>query len=194
VTARESQKVELVDTSGNPMGSTTVEDAHQAPGRLHRAFSVFLRDPDGRVLIQQRAAIKTRFPLRWANSCCGHPAPGEEVAVAAGRRLIEELGVKSPALVEVGVYTYFAEDPATGRVEHEYDHVLIGDVPAGLPIRPDPEEVADARWITVPALLAEMGRDARAYAPWLFGVTTCLADASPDSTPQRDAPERSGGR
>jgi isopentenyl-diphosphate Delta-isomerase len=195
VTDRESQKVELVDTSGHPMGSTTVEDAHQAPGRLHRAFSVFLRDPDGRVLVQQRAAVKTRFPLRWANSCCGHPGPGEEVAAAARQRLIEELGVTSlPPLTEVGVYTYFAEDPATGRVEHEYDHVLVGEVPAGLAIRPDPDEVAGTRWVTVAALLGEMARDSRAYAPWLFGVTTRLAEASPGGMPSRDAPERSGGR
>lgn len=194
MSARETQYVELVDNSGQPLGAATVQDAHQAPGRLHRAFSVFLRDPDGRVLIQQRAAVKTRFPLRWANSCCGHPAPGEEVAVAAGRRLVEELGVEGPPLTEVGVYTYFAEDPATGRVEHEFDHVLVGDVPAGLTLRPDPEEVADTRWTTVAALLGEMGRDSRAYAPWLFGVTTRLAEASPDGSPRRDAPERSGGR
>ena len=64
--------------TGRPIGSATVDEAHQAPGQLHRAFSVFLRDADGRVLLQQRAAAKTRFPLRWANTCCGHPAPGEE--------------------------------------------------------------------------------------------------------------------
>jgi isopentenyl-diphosphate delta-isomerase len=194
VTARESQKVELVDTSGHPMGSTSVEDAHQPPGRLHRAFSVFLRDPDGRVLLQQRAEVKTRFPLRWANSCCGHPAPGEEVAHAASLRLGEELGVQAPPLTEIGVYTYFAEDPATGRVEHEYDHVLVGEVPPGLSVNPDPNEVADTRWVTVPALLGEMARESRAYAPWLFGVTSRLAEANPDGQPLRDAPERSGGR
>src|SRR6202008_2383007 len=105
------------DGQGAPVGSATVDEAHRAPGRLHRAFSVFLRDPaGGRVLRQQRAAVKPRFPLRWANSCCGHPLPGEEVAVAAGRRLIEELGVRDVPLIEVGVYTYRAEDPESGRV------------------------------------------------------------------------------
>jgi isopentenyl-diphosphate delta-isomerase len=155
---------------------------------------VFLRDPDGRVLLQQRAEVKTRFPLRWANSCCGHPAPGEEVAHAASLRLGEELGVQAPPLTEIGVYTYFAEDPATGRVEHEYDHVLVGEVPPGLSVNPDPNEVADTRWVTVPALLGEMARESRAYAPWLFGVTSRLAEANPDGQPLRDAPERSGGR
>ncbi|XVU25628.1 isopentenyl-diphosphate Delta-isomerase [Actinoplanes sp. CA-054009] len=188
MTAREEHLVELVDTEGEPLGSATVEQAHRAPGQLHRAFSVFLRDESGNVLLQQRAAVKTRFPLRWANTCCGHPEPGEDPAVAAGRRLGEELGLPPVPLTEVGVYAYYAEDPATGRVEYEYDHVLVGDMPAGMRPAPDPSEVADCRWVSVPALIDELGGDSRAYAPWLLGVTTCLA-----SWPST-APERSGGR
>ena len=186
MTAREQHQVELVDAEGSAVGSTTVAEAHQAPGRLHRAFSVFLRDGDGRVLLQQRAAVKTRFPLRWANSCCGHPEPGEKPAVAAARRLIEELGVEDVPLHEVGVYAYYAEDPATGRVEYEYDHVLVGDLPAGVHPMPDPDEVADIRWIPVPELLGDLERDPRAYAPWLLGVSTSLARHL-DSVPARDA-------
>jgi isopentenyl-diphosphate delta-isomerase len=150
VTARESHVVELVDAEGVASGSTTVDEAHRAPGRLHRAFSVFLRDPAGRVLLQQRAAIKTRFPLRWANTCCGHPQPGEDVTVAAARRLAEEIRVTGVPLTEVGVYSYYAEDPATGRVEYEYDHVLVGDLPVDREPHPDPAEVADLRWVSVP--------------------------------------------
>ncbi len=176
MTAREAHEVELVDAEGNPAGAATVADAHEAPGRLHRAFSVFLRDADGRVLLQQRAEVKTRFPLRWANTCCGHPTPGQTVADAAARRLDEELGLTGVSFSEVGVYTYYAADPETGRVEYEYDHVLLGDLPAGVLPRPDPAEVADLRWVTVPALLADIGDDARAYAPWLLGVTTRLAE------------------
>ena len=89
---REETPVELVDADGTAMGEATVAVAHTAPGLLHRAFSVLLFDPDGRLLLQQRAAGKTRFPLRWANACCGHPAPGEPVAEAAARRLGDELG------------------------------------------------------------------------------------------------------
>jgi isopentenyl-diphosphate delta-isomerase len=98
------------------------------------------------------------------------------VRTAAARRLVEELGVADVPFTEVGVYTYYAGDPATGRVEYEYDHVLLGDLPAGVPLAPDPDEVADCKWVTVPALLADLGRDARAYAPWLPGVTTRLAE------------------
>jgi isopentenyl-diphosphate delta-isomerase len=206
-------QVELVDADGTPLGGADVEQAHRSPGLLHRAFSVFLRDESGRVLLQQRAAVKTRFPLRWGNTCCGHPAPGEAVTVAAARRMSEEIGVTGVTLTEVGVYSYYAEDPATGRVEYEYDHVLVGDVPAGLSTLADPEEVADLRWASIDEVRAALAEDPRSYAPWLAGVTAVLAGdppatavrsmsvpfrssnsssgASASSTP--GAPERSGG-
>ena len=174
MTARESHLVELVDVSGSPVGSSTVLDAHRSPGSLHRAFSVFLRDPDGRVLLQQRAAVKTRFPLRWANTCCGHPAPGEDVAAAAGRRLAEELGIEGVSLTPVGVYTYRAVDPASSRVEHEYDHVLLGRVTPTPQLRPDPTEVAAVRWVTPNELHADLLARPKSYAPWLAGVARRL--------------------
>ena len=167
-----------------------MSEAHTAPGQLHRAFSVFVRDPSGRVLLQQRAAAKTRFPLRWANTACGHPAPGEDLAVAAARRVAEEVGIEGVVLASVGVYAYYAEDPETGRVEYEYDHVLIGDLPSGAVPRPDPEEVADVRWVAVGDLLADLGADARAYAPWLAGVTGRLMSSF--SPPASFHPEGSG--
>jgi isopentenyl-diphosphate delta-isomerase len=189
-TSREENLVELVDQEGTPTGSTTVDEAHRSPGQLHRAFSVFLLDPEGRILLQQRAAIKTRFPMRWANTCCGHPAPGQSLADAAARRLVEEIGVGGVALTEVGVYSYYAEDPATGRVEYEYDHVLLGELPAGRKLLPDPTEVATVRWVTPDELRDGLTTDPRSYAPWLAGVAERLfAHLSPD-----DAPERSGDR
>ncbi len=170
---RERQLVELVSPGGAASGSSTVAQAHTAPGSLHRAFSVVLFDDGGRTLLQQRAAGKTRFPLRWANACCGHPSPGEPVAVAAAeRRLTEELGASREWIcVEVGVYMYHAEDPATGRVEREYDHVLVGRAPVGLAVAPDPDEVADVRWVGARELRdgLDSGGDAD-YSPWLSGV------------------------
>jgi isopentenyl-diphosphate Delta-isomerase len=187
---REKHLVELVDADGVPIGSATVDEAHRAPGRLHRAFSVFLRDPQGRVLLQQRAAAKTRFPLRWANTCCGHPQPGEDVAVAARRRLLEEIGVSEIELTEVGRYSYYAEDPTSGRVEYEFDHVLLGDAPAGHPLLPDPDEVADVRWVGIAELRCAIATDPRSYAPWLAGVTERLAN----HVDRDDAAEWTGGR
>jgi isopentenyl-diphosphate delta-isomerase len=167
-TPRELTLVELVSADGTPVGSATVREAHTAPGRLHRAFSVLLFDPSGRTLLQRRAGVKTRFPRRWANTCCGHPAPGTSAVAAATLRLAEELGITGVPLLEVGVHTYRAGDPTTGLVEHEYDHVLIGQVPADLPVHPDPTEVDATRWATPEAVLAEIADPA--YAPWLAGV------------------------
>ena len=174
-TSREAQLVELVDTDGTPAGAATVSDAHRAPGQLHRAFSVFLRDPSGQVLLQQRSAAKTRFPLRWANTCCGHPLPGETPAAAAARRLVEEIGIEDVDLTEVGVYSYYAEDPSTGRVEYEYDHVLLGDLPAERPLLADADEVAAVRLVPLSDLREDLTANPRSYAPWLTGVTDRLA-------------------
>jgi isopentenyl-diphosphate Delta-isomerase len=167
---REGTLVELVDAEGAALGVATVAEAHTAPGLLHRAFSVLLVDPDGRLLLQQRAAGKTRFALRWANACCGHPVPGEPVVDAAARRLAEELGLRSVDLAPIGVYVYRAPDPITRRVEHEYDHVLLGHVPAEPAVRPDPSEVAALRWADPSRLADEMVAAAWSYAPWLAGV------------------------
>jgi isopentenyl-diphosphate delta-isomerase len=162
----EQDLVELVAADGSPIGSSTVVDAHTGDGLLHRAFSVVLIDHNGQTLLQRRAASKTRFPLAWANSCCGHPGPGEPTADAAKRRLAEELGVRDVELSEVGVYAYTAGDPVTGRVEREYDHVLIGWVDSELTLAPDPDEVESTRWVAwTEALTTSDG-----YAPWLPGV------------------------
>ncbi len=201
MTSREAHLVELVDDAGRAIGQATVSAAHQPPGRLHRAFSVLLVDPAGRVLLQRRAATKTRFPLRWGNSCCGHPAPGESLTVAANRRLAEELGTGPVELTEVGVYVYYAEDPATGRVEFEYDHVLRGELPPDAPLAPDPDEVAELRWADPADLEADLDADPYAYAPWLGGVVNRLLRPACPAAPAAlrpmpaadDVPERSGG-
>jgi isopentenyl-diphosphate delta-isomerase len=176
---RERELVELVDGVGTPVGAATVLDAHNSPGALHRAFSVVLFDAGGRTLLQQRAAAKTRFPLRWANACCGHPAPGEAVTVAATRRLNQELGVPVQALEELGVYLYRADDPTTGRVEHEYDHVLVARVSGGLAVAPDPDEVAAVRWTEALSLARDLADGAPEYAPWLGGVIRLAIGFSP---------------
>ena len=176
MTDRESHLVELVSPAGAVVGSTTVADAHRPPGQLHRAFSVLLVDPSGRFLLQRRAAVKTRFAGRWANSCCGHPLPGASVADAAGVRLREELGVSGVSLSEVGVYTYRASDPSGGYVECEYDHVLLGQVDADLRCDPDPGEVSETRWIERGPLQRSLASDPHVYAPWLAGVLAVIPE------------------
>ncbi|WP_410876594.1 isopentenyl-diphosphate Delta-isomerase [Nocardia sp. A7] len=167
-TDRETLLVELVDDAGTAIGACSVADAHRPPGTLHRAFSVLLFDQRGHVLLQQRAAVKTRFPLQWANTCCGHPAPGQALIEAASIRLREEFGMAAE-LTEVDAFTYLAGDEATGRVEHEYDHVLIGQV-GDLPPRPDPDEIARWAWISPQSLRTDLTDNPGKYTPWLAEV------------------------
>lgn len=163
---REALLVELVDGDGTGIGAETVARAHTAPGQLHRAFSVLLYDPAGRTLLQRRAAEKTRFPRRWSNTCCGHPGPGEDLLGAADRRLAAELGITA-SLQEMGSFTYWADDPYSGRVEHEWDHVLVGVVGDDQSPDPDPAEVDEWAWVDPGQLAAAMHTEPRQYTPWL---------------------------
>jgi isopentenyl-diphosphate Delta-isomerase len=189
---RERHPVELVDRMGRALDVQTVEEAHQAPGRMHRAFSVVLMDYSGRILLQRRSAAKTRFASLWANACCGHPAPGQSVAVAANRRLCDELGLGPITLAEAGVYLYYAQDPIAGRVEFEYDHVLVGKVPADVPLAPDPDEVADLWWLNWPQLTSSLEASPESYAPWLHGVARLARHESDGGRGNPAGP--SGGR
>ncbi|WP_330249642.1 isopentenyl-diphosphate Delta-isomerase [Nocardia sp. NBC_00565] len=171
---REALLVELVDEQGLAIGACSVAQAHRQPGQLHRAFSVLLYDPSGRVLLQRRAAVKTRFPQRWSNTCCGHPAPGQDPADAATIRLKEELGLAVTQLTEAGIYRYRAADPRGNQVEHEWDHVLVGAMPDSAP-RPDPAEVSEYAWIDTAELLDRLSAEPDSYTPWLRGVLEVAA-------------------
>ena len=181
---REQLLVELVDRGGRPLGTCPVGEAHTAPGRLHRAFSVLLYDPAGRVLLQQRAAAKTRFALRWSNTCCGHPAPGQDVAAAAVTRLTEELGItpsQVTPLAEAGVLRYRASDAATKRVEYEWDHVFVATLTAGAPAA-DAAEVREIRWASPDPLAAEIAARPADFTPWLAGVLDLAGQVSREGT------------
>ncbi|MFC8373558.1 MULTISPECIES: isopentenyl-diphosphate Delta-isomerase [unclassified Streptomyces] len=150
--AAEPILLELVDEDGVTTGTAEKLAAHQPPGQLHRAFSVFLFDERGRLLLQQRALGKYHSPGVWSNTCCGHPYPGEAPFAAAARRTFEELGVSPSLLAEAGTVRYNHPDPASGLVEQEYNHLFVGMVQS--PPRPDPQEVATTAFVT-PAELAE---------------------------------------
>ena len=185
--------VEVVDHMGQPFGVRTVDEVHRQPGQLHRAFSVVLKDQIGRILLQRRSAAKTRFASLWANACCGHPAPGQSVAASANRRLREELGLNPITLNEAGVYVYYAEDPITGRVEFEYDHVLVGNVATDVRLTPDPNEVADLLWVNRHDLASSLDANPESSAPWLAGVIARLAEHESTTSSARPA-EPSGGQ
>ncbi len=158
----ERSAVVLVDEAGSRLGLLDKLGAHRAPGRLHLAFSVFVFR-GGEVLVQRRAASKYHFPGVWANACCSHPEPGEDLVASARRRLFEELGIDLE-LFDVGVFVYRAVDSASGLVEHELDHVLVTEAPDGLEPSPAPEEVDEVAWRPIEAVAAAGPDDG--YAPW----------------------------
>ncbi|MEW2218855.1 isopentenyl-diphosphate Delta-isomerase [Streptomyces sp. NPDC006990] len=138
--------LELVDEDGTTIGTAEKLSAHVAPGRLHRAFSVFLFDEEGRLLLQRRALGKYHSPGVWSNTCCGHPYPGEPPFAAAARRVGEELGVAPALLREAGTVRYNHPDPASGLVEQEFNHLFVGllrEEP-----RPDPAEISETAFVT----------------------------------------------
>ena len=158
--------LELVDEHGVTIGTAEKLAAHQPPGQLHRAFSVFLFDERGRLLLQQRALGKYHSPGVWSNTCCGHPYPGEAPFAAAARRTHEELGVSPSLLAEAGTVRYNHPDPDSGLVEQEYNHLFVGMVQSEL--APDPEEVGTTAFVT-PAELAE--RHAKdTFSSWFMTV------------------------
>lgn len=155
--------VVLVDELDNATGSVSKLVAHQGDGMLHRAFSVFIFDTAGRLLIQRRSEAKYHFAGVWANTCCSHPRPGESVVEAAHRRLGQEMGFDC-ALKELFFFVYRAPSP-NGMVEHELDHVLMGTY-AG-PVSPDPAEIQEWKWIAPSRLLSDMIEKPGEFAPWL---------------------------
>lgn len=140
-------QVELVDAAGSRIGSASKDEAHGGAGRLHRAFSVFLLDARGNVLIQRRAATKYHSAGLWSNTCCGHPYPGEGPSQAAVRRIRDELGatVAADRLMPAGSLAYALTDKVSGVVEREFDHLFVGPAPRRL--RPDAAEVAEVAYV-----------------------------------------------
>lgn len=137
--------VVLVDANGNFLGTEEKIAAHQQ-GLLHLAFSVFLFNEKGEILLQQRAYTKYHFGGLWSNACCSHPRLNESIADAAHRRLREELGIET-LLKEVFTFTYRAKDEKTQLIEHELDTVLLGFYERERDILFNIEEVHAIRWI-----------------------------------------------
>ena len=140
-------QVEVVDTEGRVLGTVGKLEAHVPPGILHRAFSLFLFDQQGRMLLQRRARAKYHSPLLLTNATCSHPLPGEPVADAVERRAREELGASVSELEEVGIVIYQVTDERTGLAEYEYNHVYAGYVDTES-INLNPDEVDEIVYVT----------------------------------------------
>lgn len=153
----------LVDHDDREVGFLSKEECHRGAGVLHRAFSVFLFNRAGEILLQQRSAGKPLWPLHWSNSCCSHPRRGERVEEAARRRVREELGLDC----EIDYLYKFEYQAAFGDVgsEHELCWVfagLVGTTPVA-----DPGEIAAWRYVTPDALTAEIAASPESFTPWM---------------------------
>ena len=157
--------VPLASEDGHPARSLSKRKAHDLPGALHLAFSIFLLDHKGRVLLQRRSGGKRLWPYFWSNACCSHPLPGERAHTAVSRRVVQELGAEASALEYVTDFEYRAQYGSTG-VEHERCQIWWGrvDSPA---LRACPEEVDAIAWLSVDQVTRSLAATPGAFTPWM---------------------------
>lgn len=158
----EFEQLIVVDEADQPLRDGGKWRIHQ-DGLLHRAFSIFVFNPAGECLIQQRAAGKYHSAGKWANSCCGHPRPGEATEAAAARRLEEEVGLR--VALTFGFKSRYVAYLDNDMIENEIPHLYFGLTDAAPRLNPD--EVQAARWVTLDALARDVSASPDAYAAWL---------------------------
>ena len=154
-------EVILVNENDEAVGTMEKIAAHRK-ALLHRAFSVFIFNRKGEMLLQQRASNKYHSPNLWTNACCSHPMPGEETIDAAHRRLMEELGFDTE--LEHGFSFIYQTPFDNGLTEHELDHVFIGHYDAT--INPDETEVRDFTFMKMEAIKQSMDIHNHKYTSW----------------------------
>lgn len=157
----EEEKVILVDEQNNPIGLMPKLEAHKK-ALLHRAFSVFIMNRKGEVMLQQRALHKYHSPGLWTNTCCSHQRENETNVEAGKRRLQEEMGFVTE-LTDVISFIYKAPFD-NGLTEHEYDHVLLGYYEENPNI--NPEEVADWKWELPENIKKDIEQNPQKYTEW----------------------------
>jgi isopentenyl-diphosphate delta-isomerase len=155
------ENVILVDEQDNQLGLMPKMEAHEK-AVLHRAFSVFIFNIKGELMLQQRAAHKYHSPLLWTNTCCSHQRDGESNIVAGKRRLEEEMGFKTD-LKEVFSFVYKAPFD-NGLTEHEFDHVMVGTF-SGEP-QINKNEVASYKWMSLEAVKHDIELQPDLYTAW----------------------------
>jgi len=162
VVSFDNEALIIVDPQDRILGHGTKAELHQGAGTLHRAFSIFLFNDAGHVLLQQRSADKPLWPEFWSNTCCSHPRRGESYGIATRRRLKEELGVEAP-LRFTHRFRYQAQFSAEGA-EHELCSVYVGRID-GDP-KPNPQEVSDWQWVSPSALDEWLETNPQNLTPW----------------------------
>ncbi len=152
----------LVDENDTPWGKMEKQLVHER-GLLHRAFSVFIFNSKGELLLQQRAEGKYHSGGLWTNTCCSHPRFGEEISEAIPRRLMEEMGMSCPANFAFSFIYKASFD--NGLTEHEFDHVYFGksdDLP-----KPEKSEVQNWRYSSLHSLQSDVSSQPEIYTEWM---------------------------
>ena len=155
------EQVILVDEKDNQVGLMPKMEAHEK-ALLHRAFSVFIFNKKGELMLQQRAANKYHSPLLWTNTCCSHQREGESNLEAGKRRLMEEMGFVTE-LKEVFSFVYKAPFD-NGLTEHEFDHVMIGSFEEKPNI--NKEEVEAYKWMSLEDVKSDITNNPKEYTAW----------------------------
>lgn len=157
---QETQLV-LVNEIDEPQGLMEKMEAHRK-GLLHRAFSVFVFNEDGEMLLQKRALSKYHSGGLWTNTCCSHPYPGETNHQAATRRLMEEMGFETD-LEKIFDFVY-RKELDNELTEHEFDHVFVGQYNG--PIQPNPEEVCEFTYLSMDEIASRMEQHPEEFTVW----------------------------
>lgn len=157
----ESDNLILVNENDEAVGYMDKMQVHKL-GLLHRAFSIFIFDSKGRLLLQKRAERKYHGGGLWTNTCCSHPKNGDNLQTAAERRLFEEMGFTTN-LQKIFEFTYLA-NVENGLIENEYDHVFTG-IYEGI-IDPDRNEVADYTYKDIPSVSFDIESEPHNYTSW----------------------------
>ncbi|MFA6047467.1 MAG: isopentenyl-diphosphate Delta-isomerase [Parcubacteria group bacterium] len=156
------EKVILVDEKDNSVGEAEKLEAHKK-GLLHRAFSIFIFNSKGELLLQKRAKAKYHSGGLWSNTCCSHPAPKKNILDEAHRRLKEEMGIDCE-LKEIYTFIYKAK-LNNDLTEYEYDHVFAGRYDENP--KPNSDEVEDWKWVNLDWLAEDIKNNPQNYTYWL---------------------------
>lgn len=157
------EEILLVNKEDKPLGYMEKIKAHEDGGTLHRAFSVFIYNDLGEMLLQKRAIQKYHFGDLWTNACCSHQTKADStIKAAAHRRLNEEFGFDTD-LTQAFEF-YYQADFSNGLSEHEYDHTYIGKF-NGKP-NPNPEEISNYKWVKLQDLEKDIEANPESYTPW----------------------------
>ncbi|WP_193614225.1 isopentenyl-diphosphate Delta-isomerase [Nocardioides lijunqiniae] len=175
--------VVLLDEAGRAVGTTPKQGVHHRETPLHLAFSCYLFDAEGRLLMTRRALTKSTWPGAWTNSVCGHPGPGEPMTDAVRRRVRDEVGVDAAGVrLMLPAFRYRAVMP-NGVVENEMCPVYVATTTGTL--APDPTEVDDVAWVDWSRFRAEVLDGSREISPWCREQVALLPE-DPLTAPGQD--------